>query len=386
MHAKANAKIRHLAFAGKTGRENLALGAAFAKAAGHHDAVDVFEIGRRVFGLEDLRFNPFEIDLHAVGDAAMGQRLDQGFVGVLEAGVLAHHRNGDFAFGIVDALGDGVPARHIGLGRGLDAKRGQHFAVKPGLVIGLRHIVNRADVAGLDHGALAHVAEQAELAALVARHRAIRAAQQNIRLDADGAQLFHRMLRRLGLQFPGGGNVGQQRQMHVDAAPARQIIANLADRLEERQALDVADRAADLDQHEIDVVALREHEFLDVVGDVRDHLHSAAKVIAAALLGDDLLIDAARGDVVGLARGHSREALIMSKIKIGFRPVVGDEHFAMLIGAHRARIDIQIGVEFTQANRVTTSLQERSKGRRRKPFPERRHHATGDEYIPRHGV
>jgi hypothetical protein len=43
----------------------------------------------------------------------------------------------------------------------------------------------------------------------------------------------------------------------------------LADRLEERQRLDVADRAADLDDHH--VVALGEllHRRLDLVGDVR---------------------------------------------------------------------------------------------------------------------
>ena len=35
---------------------------------------------------------------------------------------------------------------------------------------------------------------------------------------------------------------------------ARQLVAELADRLEERQPFDVADRAADLDQHEIEAV------------------------------------------------------------------------------------------------------------------------------------
>ncbi len=42
--------------------------------------------------------------------------------------------------------------------------------------------------------------------------------------------------------------------MDVDRVLARQLVAELADRLEERQALDVADRAADLDQHEIEAV------------------------------------------------------------------------------------------------------------------------------------
>ena len=41
------------------------------------------------------------------------------------------------------------------------------------------------------------------------------------------------------------------------ALAARQVVAELADRLEERQALDVADRAADLDQHEVEALVAR---------------------------------------------------------------------------------------------------------------------------------
>ena len=38
------------------------------------------------------------------------------------------------------------------------------------------------------------------------------------------------------------------------AWPRAQVVAELADGLEERQALDIADRAADLAQHEIDIL------------------------------------------------------------------------------------------------------------------------------------
>ena len=60
----------------------------------------------------------------------------------------------------------------------------------------------------------------------------------------------------VGLVFssPAVGMIRQQRQVDVDDVAARQIVAELADRLEERQALDVADRAADLDQHEVDAL------------------------------------------------------------------------------------------------------------------------------------
>jgi hypothetical protein len=37
---------------------------------------------------------------------------------------------------------------------------------------------------------------------------------------------------------------------------------------------------------------------LDLVGDVRDHLHGAAEVLAAALLVEDRLVHLAGGDVV----------------------------------------------------------------------------------------
>ena len=42
----------------------------------------------------------------------------------------------------------------------------------------------------------------------------------------------------------------------------------------------------------------RDDELLDRVGDVRDHLHRRAEIVAAPLLGDHLGIDAPGGDVV----------------------------------------------------------------------------------------
>ena len=145
---------------------------------------------------------------------------------------------------------------------------------------------------------------------------------------------------------------------------ARQLVAELADGLEERQALDVADRAADFAQHEIDALVAGGDEILDGVGDVRDDLHGGAEIVAAPLLGDDLLVDASRGDVVGLARRASGEALIVAEIEIGLGAVVGDEHLAVLIGAHGSGIDIEIGVELAQTHAEPTRLKQRAERRR----------------------
>ena len=83
----------------------------------------------------------------------------------------------------------------------------------------------------------------------------IGAAQKHIGRDADGAQFLDRMLGRLGLQLARGLDIGQQRQMHETGMFAAELVAELADGLEERQALDIADRAADLAEQEIDIVA-----------------------------------------------------------------------------------------------------------------------------------
>ena len=189
----------------------------------------------------------------------------------------------------------------------------------------------------------------------------------------------------LVLSSPGARDEGQQREVDEDRIAPRQLVAELADGLEERQALDVADRAADLHQHEVEPLVARGHELLDGVGDVRDHLHGAAEVVAAPLLGQDVLVDAARGDVVRLLRRHAGEAFVVSEVEVRLRPVVRHEHLTVLVRAHGAGIDVEIGVELSQPDRVAAGLEKRSQGRRSQPLSERGDHAAGDEDVPRHG-
>ena len=62
----------------------------------------------------------------------------------------------------------------------------------------------------------------------------------------------------VGLVFssPGVADERHQRQVDEHAAVAAELDVELADRLEERQRLDVAHRAADLGDHEVDVLRL----------------------------------------------------------------------------------------------------------------------------------
>jgi hypothetical protein len=139
----------------------------------------------------------------------------------------------------------------------------------------------------------------------------------------------------------------------------------LPDRLEERQALDIADRAADFAQDEVEAVIALADEILDGVGDVRNDLDGGAEIVAAPLLGEDVLIDAASGDVILSRGGPASEPLVMAQIEIGLGAVVVHEHLTVLVGRHGAGIDVDIGVELAQPDLITAGLQQRAERRRR---------------------
>jgi hypothetical protein len=265
------------------------------------------------------------------------------------------------------------------------AEMPQHFAVEARLVVLQGHLVDGRGVERGDDRVLADVAEQPDLAARGGRHLAVAAAEQDRGLDADGLQLLDGVLRRLGLELSRRRDPGQQREVHEERALAAELVAELADRLEEGKALDVADRATDLAEQEVGVVEVGDHELLDRVGDVRDHLHGRAEIVAAALLRDHVRVDAPGGDVVALPRRHAREALVVPEVEVGLGAIVGDVDLAVLVGRHRPGIDVQVGIELAQADLEAARLEERAERRGGKALAERGDHAAGYEDEPRHG-
>ena len=120
LHAEADAEIGHLALAREAGGEDLALGAARAEAARHQNAVHALEMGGRIGRLSKISLSiQSSLTLHPVGHAAVGQRLDQRLIGVLEAGVFADDRDRHLAFGIVIGASTPLSQRRMsGFGAG----------------------------------------------------------------------------------------------------------------------------------------------------------------------------------------------------------------------------------------------------------------------------
>ena len=48
----------------------------------------------------------------------------------------------------------------------------------------------------------------------------------------------------------------------------------------------------------------------------------------------------------------------MAEVEVGLGTIVGNVDLAMLVGAHRARIDVEVGVELADPHAVSARLEE----------------------------
>ena len=173
--------------------------------------------------------------------------------------------------------------------------------------------------------------------------------------------------------------------MDVEHVLGAGLATELADRLEERQRLDVADRTADLADHDVAVGLLGRaaDSLLDLVGDVRDDLHGLAEVVALPLLAQDAVPDAALGVVRVPQQVLVEEALVVSDVEVGLGAVLGDEDLAVLERAHRARVDVQVRVELLDVDLQAARLQQPAERRGGDALPQRRDDAPRDEDVLR---
>ena len=174
--------------------------------------------------------------------------------------------------------------------------------------------------------------------------------------------------------------------MHEQGPAGTHLHLELSRRLQEGQALDVAHGAAYFHHGDVGVTCAQHYPALDLVGDVRDHLHGAAQVVTATLLAQHRVVHAAGGEIIGALHGGVGEALVVTQVEVGFSTVLGDKNLAVLERAHGARIDVDVGVQFKQRDFEAPGLKHCGQGSGGYPLPQRRNNAASDENISRHGL
>ena len=170
--------------------------------------------------------------------------------------------------------------------------------------------------------------------------------------------------------------------MDIQAVVPSHLGAHLADGLQKRLAFNIAHGAADFGDNNVGRVLRAgngEDAILDFVGNVGNDLHRRAQILAPAFPVDDGLVDTAAGHVAALTQAFVDEALVVAKVKVRLRTVVGHEHLAVLVRIHGTRVYVNVGIQLLHGDAQPPQFQQPSKRRRRDAFSQGRNHTTRDK-------
>ena len=322
----------------------------------------------------------------SVVDARMSQCFDDREVGVGQAHVLTDNRDINLLAALVRGGEKRLQGAQVDLAM-LEPQTIEHHLVEALHMQVHGHLVDRGRIGAGKHFFGSDIAEERDFLAHLIGYLVIGPAHDEIGLHADGAQLFHAVLRRFGFHFMGRRNVGNERHVHEQHVSRLLLLLELARSLDERLRFDIADGAADLRDDDVGA-ALFGHAaqtLFDRFGHVRDHLHGTPEKIAAPFARDQALVDGALGEVRFPREVLVDEALVVPEVEIAFVPVVGHEDLAVLEGGHRSGVDVEVGIHLLHGNPVATRLEQVPERGGRDALPQRRHDAAGHEYVLGHG-
>ena len=311
--------------------------------------------------------------------------LQDGFIGILQFYIFAHQDDVHFVGRVFDAFQELFPPGQVGRCKIIDLQLADGQFVQMLLVHVQGNLVDAPGVDALDDVAGTDIAEEGNLAAQFRRQRVLCPANDDIRPHTALLEGLHRVLGGLGLEFFGGAQIRDERQVDGHGVLFRQFPLQLAHRLHEGLRFHITNGSADFRQNDVVLsgTAQQEHPALDFVRNVGDNLHGFAQVGALALLGNDRVINLAGGYVVGLGSIDAQVALIMSEVQVGLGAILGHIAFAMLVGIQGPGVDVDVGVEFLDGHPQASCLQEFSQRRSDDSFSQRGSHAARNKDILR---
>ena len=185
LHAEADAEVGDALLAREADGAQLSFHAARAEAGADEDAVDAGQLAVIALFLERLRVDVDDAHLHVVGDAAVHERFVERLVRVAEVDVLADEADAHLVLGMPHLAHDLFPLRQRA-----DLLVRQVQLVEQDLVETLarerqRHLVDEVDVVRRHDRLVFHVAEERDLLLHLLGDGALRAAEQDVGLDAD---------------------------------------------------------------------------------------------------------------------------------------------------------------------------------------------------------
>ena len=205
LKSEANAEVRNVVFARIFCRKYHSLNTAVSEAAGNENTAAISEYGRDIILRKLLGIDPLYLHNGVVCRRRMVKRLGNGQISVVQLNIFADKGYLHRAVSSLDPAYHGFPLGKIRLG----AIKAESAANNRGQALVLeqqRRFIQRGGRCVLDDALRLNVAEKSYLAAdIVALSGLVRAADENIRLDADRQQLLDRVLRGLAFKLARAG-------------------------------------------------------------------------------------------------------------------------------------------------------------------------------------
>ena len=155
------------------------------------------------------------------------------------------------------------------------------------------HLVDALDILGGNDGIGGNICKQGDFFLQALGEGSLRPAQEDIRLDADGAQLLDTVLCRLGFYLAGGLDIRHKGHVNEQGIVAADIKTELTYSLQKRQPLNITDGAADFYYGNIDSISQLQDGIFYLVSNVWYDLNCPPQVLAAPFLRNYRIINAA---------------------------------------------------------------------------------------------
>ena len=289
----------------------------------------------------------------------MGKTLDNALVGILQV-ILAHKSDLQHLRRLFATLEEIVPWAQVGSDARLQTHLLQYHGIQSLPLHVHGHLVNAGQVLALNDRLHLDIAEMCHFCTEFVTQRMLCTEHQDLWLDAKTLQLLHAHLGGLRLQLTCCCQKRHVGKVYIQCARRTQLPPELADGLQERLTLNVADSASYLGNDKVKglLCGIEENAPLDFIRDVRHYLDGLSQIVAAPLTLDDTQVDTTCCHTVVAGRLYAGKPFVMSQVEIGLHAIGSDVALPMLIGVQRTRVDVDIRVEFLNGDAVSSRLQQ----------------------------
>ena len=114
---------------------------------------------------------------------------------------------------------------------------------------------------------------------------------------------------------------------------------------------------------------------------MRNDLHRGAEIRALPLFAQHVPVHFTGGQVGEFVQVFVDKALVVPKVQIGLRPVLGHINLAVLVRAHRAGVHIDVRIQFLRRNFQPARFEQPPEGRCGNALAKTGNHTAGHENV-----